>query len=379
MKIAYISRHSAPYRDPVLRKLLNCPQFELNVYNELPFDKGHSFWDINEHGYDAKQLFPPEVGVLSQVRILLMGFVFGDYDFVLYPGFMTSSIVVAMIISALFGRKFGFSADTIKEHSETKLRMFIKRFIVRRASLIFVPGGGGYNFWRREYNVPDDKIVKGAYALDNSVLMRKISMYQKNKVEIRKKYGLIPIDTVFLMVANMIPTRHYPITTDGFIKFARGQENYKFIIVGNGPELDAMKKKAVEHPELIVLGGVPFDEMLSLYAIADVYVHGGEEPASTALVIGAIAGLPLASSNAVGCSVDVLSDGKSGVLVDNHLNIDSWACAFKRLIETRAEWLTYGLEARSRAEILDASVVTKNLIAAITTIVHKRKRDALLR
>ena len=213
--------------------------------------------------------------------------------------------------------------------------------------------------------------MKGAYALDNSLLYEKINMHRKQKSEIRKKYGLSQNDTVFLMVANMIPTRHYPITTDGFIKFVNGQDNYKFMIVGNGPDFEAMKKKSAKHPELIVLGGVSFEEMLSLYAIADVYVHGGEEPASTALVIGAVAGLPLVSSTAVGCSVDVLCDGESGVLVDNHLNADSWVCSFLRLMNARAEWHTYGLEAQRRAKTLDASVVAKRFVSTIMAIGNK--------
>lgn len=143
MKVAYISRHPAPYRDPVLRELSNCSQFELNVFNEVSFDKGHSFWDINQHGYEAAPLFPLKMSGVERITLLLKKFVFGDYDFVMYPGFMTTSIVWAMIVSALFGKKYGFSADTIKEHRKTKIRMFIKRFIVNRASLIFVPGGGG--------------------------------------------------------------------------------------------------------------------------------------------------------------------------------------------------------------------------------------------
>ena len=60
-----------------------------------------------------------------------------------------------------------------------------------------------------------------------------------------------------------------------------------------------------------------WDKLASYYAIADAYVHPGEEPYSLALVEAVIAGIPIIASAKVGSTADVLQDGINGIIMRN--------------------------------------------------------------
>lgn len=369
MKIAFISAHPAPYRNPLFSRLCNDPRLYCDVYDEREIDQGHGFWALGEQGYLSRQLYPYDSGVFIRIAQLMRNLVFGDYDLVIWSGFYSNYQVLAMLLSLCFHRRYGFAADTVEQKSIGMLSKVLKRAIVRHARLIFVPGEAGKKFWREKYGVAEARIVKGAYALDNKKLDRDILSLQKKRLEIRRKLGLKGDDKVFLMVANMIPSRHYPITANGFISFAEQHRDCRFIIVGNGPEFEKMKKTSNEHSELVVLPGCAFAEMMSLYAAADVYVHGGKEPASTALVIGAIAGLPIVTSDAVGCSKDVLMDGSNGVKVKDYLSSDCWRHAFEEVYGQADKWREYGECSKRLASSLDVDAVHEEFVRRLFSVV----------
>lgn len=369
MKTAFISRHPAPYRDPLMARLSAAKGKDIDFFNELPFDDGHGFWDLKEHGYSASDLYPKGLGRVGRLAHLLKKFVFGRYDFILWPGFIATEMTIAMFVSAVLGKRYGFAADTVKQAPLKGLRKFIKKTIVRRASLIFVPGEAGARFWTETYGVPKERIVLGAYALDGAKITANIGALRNERTKIRVTLGISPEDTVYLMVANMIPSRHYPVTTEAFTRFAQGRKDVKFVIVGRGPEFPLMKAYAAEHPEIVPIDGVSFDKMLSLYAMADVYVHGGTEPASTALVIGAIAGLPLISSRAVGCAWDVLRDGESGTEVHDYLSVGDWARAFERMQSMGADWCRLGARGAKLAELLEADKVASAFMVQMRRLI----------
>lgn len=241
--------------------------------------------------------------------------------------------------------------------------MALKRFVMKRASFIFVPGKASQQFFVREFGYPVEKICLGQYALEGGQIEENVlRLRHEKKNELRRKYGLTDEDVVFLMVANMIPTRHYPITATAFRRFAERYPEAKFVMVGAGPELEKMQEMASTAESLKVIPGVSFAEMQELYAIADVYVHGGAEPASTALVIGAISHLPLISSPAVGCSADVVKDGETGVLISDYLSEGEWEEDFLRLMECHEKWNEFGDEARRLSEPLDCKGVVGKFV-----------------
>ena len=360
MKLAYVSSHPAPYRDAFLAGLAREKRFRVDIYSLFSKDVGHDFWKLDAPQYEDKVIVSREG--MSGFRIffrLLHQIVFAGYDCVCWPGFSPWYLVGCMLIQAILGRKYIIVADTVEQHKINSLSFAIKRFLVRRATMLFVPGKRSLEFFSTTFNVDKSKICLGAYSLDGKVLEERIALYGKERRFLRSRYGIGDGDRVFLMVANMIKTRHYPITSEALLRATRNRNNAKFIMIGRGPELECMQELATRESALIVLPGVPFDEMLKLYAISDVYVHGGTEPASTALVIGAIAHLPLISSPAVGCFADVVVDGETGYAVNDYLSVEEWESAFVRALDDVSSWKKMGERARVLSRTLDSDKVVE--------------------
>lgn len=369
MKIAFISNHPAPYRDEFLARFVKVQGLDVRVFSLYPNDTGHAFWNLKKPEYDAEvlgQYDEPNGRVLWR---LLRKFVFASrYDLVVWPGFFCAYLLVPILLCAILGKKYAYMADSVRQPKISKLGFAIKRFIARHAAFVFVPGEASVRFFHETFGLPRERIVKGAYALDGRALESKVNKYRESRWSLRAEYGIPDGDKVFLMVANMIPTRHYPITASAFVAFAARHPHVKFIMVGNGPENEKMRAVALKHPCLKVVDGCSFEEMLKLYGLADVYVHGGIEPASTALVIGAISGLPLVSSPAVGCYYDVVLDGETGVAVKDYLSVDEWTEAFDRIVALEPKWREFGKKARGCSRILDVEESVENMVKIVKNI-----------
>jgi len=366
MRIAFISNHPAPYRDPFLGRLVRRTDVEVDVFSLFSEDEAHHFWKLDSPVYRnvvlVNEPWPPKWKTFLK---LIRMFVFGRYDCVCWPGFLLDYLIYCMLIQAVLGKKYIVCADTVVQKSLGGISFYIKKFLCKHASMIFVPGKASKEYFSNLLAVPSEKICIGAYALDGRAIEKKICDFRKEKSVIRRRYGISSGDNVFLMVANMIKTRYYPITTSAFINVAKTHRDIKFIVVGVGPDLELMQKIAAEHTEVKVIPGTSFENMLELYAIADVYVHGGTEPASTALVIGAISKLPLLSSRAVGCSWDCLEDGHSGCCVADYLSESEWSKGFERMLVNKHLWIEWGERANVLSQALDVEPTVEEFCSLI--------------
>lgn len=369
MKLAFVSAHPAPYRDPFLRRLVAAEGLETKIFSLYSDDNAHAYWDLDEHGYESELIGARGTHWMRMFWRLFCRVICGGYDVICWPGFHRPCTKLAMIVCALGGRKYGFCADSIEQPKRGGLMMTVKRFVIRRSSFILVPGHASKDFFVREFKYPAERICLGQYALEAGPIEENVLRLRQTQREVlRQKYGLKNDDVVFVMVANMLPFRHYPITSAAFVRFAAQHSDARFVMVGKGDDLAQMQERAKTHPELVIVPGVSFAEMQELYAIADVYVHGGKEPASSALVIGAIAHLPVMSSPAVGCTADVVREGYTGVLIRDFLSEDEWAEGFERLWAQRAMWKEYGDNARELSRELDCERVVNKFMETVESL-----------
>lgn len=361
--IAFISNHPAPYRDPFLNLIVKREDIKVDVFSLFDEDTAHAFWNITKPQYNNIVLVhkprPPKWKI---TWMLLKKFVFSSYDCVCWPGFLLSYLTICMFVQALLKKEYVICADTVSQKPISKFAFWVKKFIVRRAKFVFVPGLASKKYFMETFGLSEDKVCLGTYALDGNAIEKEVLSRREQMAQLRAKYNIPMGSPVFLMIANMIKTRHYPITTEAFSKVCKKHPDARFVIVGRGPDLEVMEQKSKEFPQLIVLPGVSFDEMLNLYAFSNIYVHGGIEPASTALVIGAISNLPLLSSNAVGCSWDCLQHKQSGYCVPNYLSVEDWEKGFLYFLENLSASKEYGIKARALSRSLDVEKIISEFI-----------------
>ena len=366
LKIAFISTHPAPYRDGFLHALANSNEVDATIYTEFLKDKWHSFWGLGAPPYPMNLIDNGNGSKLHLFFKVMRRLVSSQYDCVCWNGLPPRlHMIIPLLVSALMHKCYGIYADTITESRKNWVVYLVKKFIIARSSFMFVPGKASLEYFSSSYGVSKGNICTGAYALDGKVLEGEICRLQERKQQIRDGYGIAEHDRVFLMVANMLPKRQYPITTSAFLKVAERYSNIRYVIVGIGDDLDAMKKLSAEHKEIVVVPGCPFEKMKELYAMSDVYVHGGFEPASTALVLGGIAHKPIISSYAVGCAKDILEDGVSGVLVHDHNSERDWEVAFERMLKCQDSWKRMGEASRLLSKELDVDVTVNRFIGIV--------------
>lgn len=366
VKIGFLSRHPAPYRDVFLALISQSERLRVKVFMEQNNDVGHLYWDLPSSHYQSEVLAADNNPSLRVVLRMLWKLVFGGFDYTFWPGFMTGPIILCELVSALAGKKYVICSDTMASRDTLGLRGFLKRFLVKHAAALVVGGRAGKNFFASEYKVEERRMLEGVYSLDGKAMEQEIERLKTRKAELRAQMGIGDAETIYLMVANMIPKRHYPVTIGAFRKFAAQHSGCRFIACGRGDGLAEMQEIAEKDRSIIVVPGVSFRNMLNLYAMADVYVHGGIEPASTALQIGAIAKLPLISSKSIGFAWDLLIDGESGVEIDDYKNAEQWIAGFSRILDMRDKWCGMGRKARELSMKFDADIVADRFIRFFT-------------
>lgn len=350
-KIAFFSIHPAPYRDPFLAALSEYCGIELHVYSYQDIDFGHNFWNLPAPRYSNTVLKSvTKKGVFSTYHWSLFKIIFSRYNLYVFPGFLHLTSVIGALLCFVLHKKYVISADTVADSESSILKKALKQKLIKNACFLFVPGKASVHYFRKRYQYPSGRICIGAYALDTVALASEIEMHKKQRLKIRQEYGILDKDIVFLMVANMIKSRGYPILAKAFSKVSNRTKQVKFMMIGKGEDYELIEAMCHDNPNLMCISGCSFERLKELYAISDVYVHGGEEPASTALAIGAIAGLPLLSSYAIGHAYDVLVDGETGVVVDDFGSENAWYKGITRLLSMQVEWGRYGSNAKKLVE-----------------------------
>lgn len=371
MKIAILSAHPAPYRDRLLSIVEKNLGGEVKIFTLFPDDGKHDF---------GNRVLPYSTEFIATRRDsgwrifirLTRKIVFGRFDFILWACYVHWYEKAAILLCILMGKRYGFGADSVAQPKIGRLAWRIKRMVVRNARLIHVPGKMSKRFFVDTFDVHPSNIVTGSYALEGNALENRIvSLREQSTLAERDAIGVHASSTVFLMVANMLPTRHYPVLCRAFVKFASSNRDSVFLMVGTGPELGDIQALAKKHQCLKVIAGCPFDRLVSLYALSNVYVHGGVEPASSALVMGAIAHLPLIASSSVGCQADVVVDGESGILVKDYLSEQEWVDAFQKMSCMKGSWEEMGKRARELSRSLDLEETYSPFLNALKKVCEK--------
>ena len=350
MKVAILRIHPAPYREPVLRRLVEDVRFTVESFSIVGEDGGHAGMGL---GSDRRPLAGVRHladlafgdGIRLAIR-LLRRFVFSrDYSCVVWPAYCPWWLTLPILASAISGRRYAVSLDTVRDTSRFVGRAF-KRLIFRRAAFLWVPGQAARRYLREQYGIPAEKIVTGLYLPESFPIPHRLCTGG-------------PI--TFLMVANHVPNRRMEVLADGFRAFATRHEGVRLVLCGKG--VAPLAGGAVE----VLEGGCAWPSLPELYAQAAVYVHTGEEQFSTALLMGAMAELPLLVGAEVGVCADLFAQAgeKPGLTVDGWRDPECWREAFERMWRHQAMWPKMGVAARRCAAAFSVERTARAVGAAL--------------
>lgn len=329
IRVAFLSIHPSPYRDPFLNRLAEEPLIYLDVFEYERADSGHDFWNLSPPKYRhfLFRKFLQSVGGRG-IHPGALKLLCRKYDYYVIPGTLYFSSLFLLVALPLIQRKVILYADSVSDASPSRLLNFIKHRIYGKASFVMVPGEAGVRFFNEVYGFPRSACLVGGYAMDVGGMRGQLqSLDQEAKDKALAHYGVPRNRKIFMMCANMLKRRDYPVLVEAFKRFSMDKDDVHLFMVGGGEDAPIVDKMIEGYPKLTRLDHCTYAELVQLYATIFCYVHAGCEPYSTAVTMGAIAGVPLISSPDVGASYDYIRAGYTGVLVDDRKNPDDWADA----------------------------------------------------
>lgn len=137
--------------------------------------------------------------------------------------------------------------------------------------------------------------------------------------EARRCLGIGEDDKVVISVGRLHPMKGYSELIAAAARL-RLQSSLKFLIVGDGPEREALQRQSVDLPAVRFIRGVHHEEVPRYLYAADIFVlpsidlPGTTETTPTALLEAMACGLPVVCTDSGGMP-DIVGNGKNGYVV----------------------------------------------------------------
>lgn len=310
MRVLIVEKHAAPYRDNTFKEFMDKTKAEVCVLSEVTGNQhNHSEWNY----VSCMQKFRKfaKGSIKWRVDSYRKGYLKCLLSF--KPNVVvTSSVIEGKLAKLIFRARVVSMTDTVKKgrYANHKWNRILRTWLYQQCDAWWIPGRATERYLR-DFLRPDQSIYYGSYTNDAIALDQNIQKYRSEKARHREEVGVLPEDFLFLFVGKMIPTRHIEVLLEA-IERLPDKIKIKFLCIGNGPDYEKAKEYAKCNPRIILIPSVPLQELEKYYAIADAYIHPGEEPYSLALYEAAIAGIPILASKKVGAIYDCLEDGKNG-------------------------------------------------------------------
>jgi len=138
----------------------------------------------------------------------------------------------------------------------------------------------------------------------------------KTVAHLRSKIGAGPI---VLVAARLVPGKEILDACEAVHRVAQKISDIKLVIAGDGPMRDRVTswKEAHDAEHVVLLGMAEWEQMLTLYKMADLVLFPARREKFGMVVIeGLAAGVPVIAYRKVGAARDLIRDGINGFLVD---------------------------------------------------------------
>lgn len=313
LRIAVLSVHPAPYRDPLISKLSESDDLTIHTYVFYDLDSGHKEWNYLSPNYSFTLGVPLlkyngdylHWNIIKKINTK-------NYDFIIIPGYYRLSSLFSILKCIFYKIPYAIIADSTKDAVK---RNIFKDFLIKKfydySNFIWVPGKASRNYFQIKGYL-NDKIVEGAYCLDLFSVITDQKKFKSVREKFRHEFYLNNDTIVFLAVGKFIEERKYSNLINSFIQISKDvsiASKIELLLVGDGGNKESLRDivNSNGNKNIHFLGPVPFDQLSEIYSSVDVFIHPGEEPFSTAMEFAALNGLDIITTDKVGYYFDLLS------------------------------------------------------------------------
>lgn len=203
------------------------------------------------------------------------------------------------------------------------------RYLAACAAVLALSSGNRRRL--RDLGVPDEKLFWSPLAVEGDRFALPAPQRQAARRELRARLGLRDEQTpLILLCAKLVPKKEPALLVRAFAALRQSGAPGHLVLAGEGPlrgEIEALIA-ARRIPDVTLRGFVNQAELPSLYAAADLLVLPSSREETFGLVVAEAlhAGLPVITSDHVGCAEDLVRPGETGLIFRNRDEADLLRC-----------------------------------------------------
>lgn len=333
-KVAWIQNIIAPYTRPFFERLSQHPSVDLSAYFcAKTLKERKDAWSILESDKFNYTILPgitvESWGIIYHINpTIIPKLIKGKYDVIVIGDCTNFTTQVAFITSKLLRTPVILHSETIKSAQWfegiksvqwllLKLVNPLRKYIARRVNAIVVPWTICRDF-HLEQGTQAEKVFIAPGGIGDEMFRRQSSKLRKEKEKLKLQLN-INNKKVVLYVGQLIKRKGVGYLIEAYGELKRDYEDACLVLVGDGPLRTELEESCVKHRirDVHFLGYKSYEELPKYYSMADVFVLPTLEDIGGLVLNEAVAcGLPVITTKAAGCAVDLIIPRENGFIVD---------------------------------------------------------------
>jgi glycosyltransferase involved in cell wall biosynthesis len=187
------------------------------------------------------------------------------------------------------------------------------RFMERRSAALLGYSSVALDYFDRQ-GYPKERQFRAVNCVDTDVVKQQTETVQDRVPALRERYDLAG-KRVLLFVGALIEAKRLEDLIDVHAKLSARHPELRLMIVGDGPHRELLEQKVRDvGAEGVIFTGQVIDDVHAYFELGDVFVLPGL--GGLAISEAMTHGLPMIATEADGCEVDLVEQGKNGFLLD---------------------------------------------------------------
>jgi len=201
-----------------------------------------------------------------------------------------------------------------------------------------------------------------------------------NSKPVRQKYGIPREAVVLLYVGRIGLEKNLGFMLQAFQKLLEKEKNLYLMIVGDGPEEDAIKDLSRQMgigEHTIFTGKIDYAEIPMFYAAGDIFIMTSVTEVKPLALLEAMAtGIPVVAVAASGSS-DTITSGLDGILTE--LDLDDFVSECFKLIHNRELRKQMGQHAKATSRNYSIDSTSRRLLEIYEDLIKIKRQESLSR
>lgn len=306
---------ATPHNNVLVAALKARKDIDLRLWYCTPKAAKYGWKDDLTHAVQQANLYKPDGIDWGMLWSILSR----PSDKVLLVGWSNPTTRALFVLFCLLRRRFGMwfdlpQDDAPRSTARRMLRQVFYSLLLRSRAKVFAVGRAAVEYFKAR-GFEDSQLVNLPIFVE---LDTSRSDFIGQRDSIRKRYGAGKNDILLVGGSRLIHDKGFdlPIAAIAALPPAL-KKRYRLVIVGQGEELDNLKKLAMENDiadQVYFPGWLAIDDFRALMVAGDAFVHPARFDAWGSTIFAHPMGVPVIGSTGAGSAYDRIDDGKDGWL-----------------------------------------------------------------